>query len=83
MPGLDFERYLQPSLRCSLSPGGAVAMETLSPMATPLPVASDVEMESPKGPSEESPAGQETGTVLPQYATSAHAALCEHCDCLV
>lgn len=63
MPGLDFERYLQPSLRCSLSPGEAVAMETLSPMATPLPMAADVEMESPRGHSEESEAQQETGMI--------------------
>ncbi|KAM8730592.1 disks large-associated protein 5 isoform 2-T2 [Acanthopagrus schlegelii] len=43
LPGLDFERYLQPSQSCSLSPmGEPVAMETLSPMAV------DVEMESPR-----------------------------------
>ncbi|KAM3859854.1 disks large-associated protein 5 [Diretmus argenteus] len=41
IPGLDFERYLQPSERCSPSPGGTVAMETLSPMVE------DTEMESP------------------------------------
>ncbi|TMS22047.1 Disks large-associated protein 5 [Larimichthys crocea] len=41
--GLDFERYLQPTLRCSLSPKETVAVETLSPMAV------DVEMESPRG----------------------------------
>ncbi|XP_039472064.1 disks large-associated protein 5 isoform X1 [Oreochromis aureus] len=40
--GLDFERYLQPSDRCSLTPRDTVATETLSPMAV------DVEMESPK-----------------------------------
>lgn len=62
MPGMDFERYLQPSLRCSLSPAEAVAMETLSPMATPSPVAPDVEMESPNGHSE-SQAQQETGMI--------------------
>ncbi|XP_039992087.1 disks large-associated protein 5 isoform X2 [Xiphias gladius] len=43
IPGLDFERYLQPSQRCSLSPRETVAMETLSPMTE------DVEMESPRG----------------------------------
>lgn len=57
MPGLDFERYLQPSLSCSLSPGQTVAMETLSPMAP------DVEMESPKGHSEELQVRQEEGTI--------------------
>ncbi|XP_070783231.1 disks large-associated protein 5 [Enoplosus armatus] len=41
--GLDFERYLQPSQRCSMSPRETVAIETLSPMAV------DVEMESPRG----------------------------------
>ncbi|RVE59398.1 hypothetical protein OJAV_G00188140 [Oryzias javanicus] len=48
VPGLDFERYLQPSQRCSLSPREPVAEETLSPTAT------DVEMESPIGRAEES-----------------------------
>ncbi|XP_071761210.2 disks large-associated protein 5 [Centroberyx gerrardi] len=42
IPGLDFERYLQPSERCSLSPREPVAIETNSPMAV------DVEMESPR-----------------------------------
>lgn len=41
LPGLDFERYLQPSLRCSLSPRKA-----LSPMV-------DVEMESPRSQTED------------------------------
>ncbi|KAM6951063.1 disks large-associated protein 5 [Aplochiton taeniatus] len=41
VPGLDFERYLQPSARCSLSPRETVAPETSSPMVT------DVEMDSP------------------------------------
>ncbi|XP_029311676.1 disks large-associated protein 5 isoform X2 [Cottoperca gobio] len=45
IPGLDFERYLQPSQRCSLSPRETVAIETLSPMVV------DVEMESPRGQS--------------------------------
>ncbi|GLD57586.1 disks large-associated protein 5 [Lates japonicus] len=45
IPGLDFERYLQPSQRCSLSPRETVAIDTLSPMAV------DVEMESPRGQS--------------------------------
>nr|XP_057918421.1 disks large-associated protein 5 isoform X2 [Doryrhamphus excisus] len=44
--GLDFERYIQPSQRCSLSPERPVSMETLSPMTV------DVKMESPAGPSE-------------------------------
>ncbi|XP_054624761.1 disks large-associated protein 5 [Dunckerocampus dactyliophorus] len=39
--GLDFERYLRPSQRCSLSPAKPVSMETLSPMTV------DVTMESP------------------------------------
>ncbi|XP_074520017.1 disks large-associated protein 5 [Halichoeres trimaculatus] len=47
VPVLDFERYLQPTPRCSTSPGEAVAAETLSPMAV------DVEMESPRGQSED------------------------------
>uniref|UniRef100_A0A3P9IHK1 Discs, large (Drosophila) homolog-associated protein 5 n=1 Tax=Oryzias latipes TaxID=8090 RepID=A0A3P9IHK1_ORYLA len=50
VPGLDFDRYFQPSQRCSLSPREPVAEETLSPMAT------DVEMESPRGQAEELPA---------------------------
>ncbi|XP_067345370.1 disks large-associated protein 5 isoform X1 [Channa argus] len=45
IPGLDIERYLLPSQRCSLSPRETVSIQTLSP----LPV--DVEMESPGGPS--------------------------------
>ncbi|KAF3853371.1 hypothetical protein F7725_014059 [Dissostichus mawsoni] len=53
IPGLDFERYLQPSLRCSLSPQATVAVETLSSMAV------DVEMESPGGPSEDLPSQRE------------------------
>ncbi|KAK5880968.1 hypothetical protein CesoFtcFv8_021822 [Champsocephalus esox] len=53
IPGMDFERYLQPSLRCSLSPQATVAVETLSPMAV------DVEMESPGGPSEDLPSQRE------------------------
>uniref|UniRef100_A0A3Q0R267 Discs, large (Drosophila) homolog-associated protein 5 n=1 Tax=Amphilophus citrinellus TaxID=61819 RepID=A0A3Q0R267_AMPCI len=40
--GLDFERYFQPSDRCSLSPRDAAATERLSHMAV------DVEMESPR-----------------------------------
>ncbi|XP_035469847.2 disks large-associated protein 5 [Scophthalmus maximus] len=47
IPGLDFERYLLPSQRCSLSPRETVARETLSPMAV------DIEMESPRGQSED------------------------------
>ncbi|XP_008313329.1 disks large-associated protein 5 isoform X3 [Cynoglossus semilaevis] len=43
MPGLDWDRYLRPSQRCSLSPRDTVPIETLSPMAV------DVEMESPRG----------------------------------
>ncbi|XP_049916531.1 disks large-associated protein 5 isoform X2 [Epinephelus moara] len=46
IPGLDFERYLQPSQRCSLSPRATVAVE-LSPMAV------DIEMESPRSQSED------------------------------
>ncbi|XP_072770170.1 disks large-associated protein 5 isoform X2 [Nerophis lumbriciformis] len=46
IPGLDFERYLQPSQRCSLSPMEPVTMETLSSMTV------DVEMESPRSQSE-------------------------------
>ncbi|XP_044034886.1 disks large-associated protein 5 isoform X2 [Siniperca chuatsi] len=53
IPGLDFERYLQPSQRCSMSPRETVAVEMLSPMAV------DVEMESPRGQSEDLLAQQE------------------------
>nr|XP_046234183.1 disks large-associated protein 5 isoform X2 [Scatophagus argus] len=42
IPGLDFERYLQPSQRCSLSPRETVAIEPFSPMAV------DVGLESPR-----------------------------------
>lgn len=52
IPGLDFERYLQPSLRCSLSPRET---EMLSPMAA------DVEMESPRGQSEDLLTQKEAG----------------------
>ncbi|XP_041818861.1 disks large-associated protein 5 [Chelmon rostratus] len=58
IPGLDFERYLQPSQRCSLSPRATVAIETLSPMAV------DVEMESPRSQSEDLPTQQEAGSLL-------------------
>ncbi|CAJ1080724.1 disks large-associated protein 5 isoform X4 [Xyrichtys novacula] len=57
IPGLDFERYLQPSHRCSLSLEEPVPAETLSPMAV------DVEMESPRGPSEDMSTLQEPGPV--------------------
>ncbi|XP_054455116.1 disks large-associated protein 5 isoform X2 [Anoplopoma fimbria] len=50
IPGLDFERYLQPSQRCSLSP-----LEAMSPMAV------DVEMESPRGQIEDLLTQQEPG----------------------
>ncbi|XP_076615382.1 disks large-associated protein 5 [Chaetodon auriga] len=53
IPGLDFERYLQPSQRCSLSPRETVSLEMLSPMAV------DVEMESPRSQSEDLPIQQE------------------------
>ncbi|XP_054877104.1 disks large-associated protein 5 isoform X2 [Poeciliopsis prolifica] len=43
IPGLDFERYFQPSQRCSMSPGDTVAIE----------MSSSIEMESPKGQPEE------------------------------
>ncbi|XP_030019514.1 disks large-associated protein 5 [Sphaeramia orbicularis] len=43
MPALDFERYFQPSQRCSLSPREMVAIESPSPMEV------DVEMENPAG----------------------------------
>ncbi|XP_042363726.1 disks large-associated protein 5 isoform X1 [Plectropomus leopardus] len=54
LPGLDFERYLQPSQRCSLSPRDTVAVE-LSPMAV------DVEMESPRSQSEDLLTQQQPG----------------------
>ncbi|XP_038590864.1 disks large-associated protein 5 isoform X1 [Micropterus salmoides] len=46
IPGLD-KRYFQPLQRCSMSPNEKVAIDTLSPMAV------DVEMESPRGQSED------------------------------
>uniref|UniRef100_A0AAQ6ILI1 Discs, large (Drosophila) homolog-associated protein 5 n=1 Tax=Anabas testudineus TaxID=64144 RepID=A0AAQ6ILI1_ANATE len=52
IPGLDFERYLQPSQRCSISPRDTVAIETL-----------DVEMESPRGQSEDLLTQQEPGKI--------------------
>ena len=57
IPGLDFEQYLQPSLRCSLSPRDTVGMETLSPMAE------DVEMESPKGQRKDLLSQQDAGLI--------------------
>ncbi|XP_031691134.1 vegetative cell wall protein gp1-like [Oncorhynchus kisutch] len=60
LPGLDFERYLQPAVRCSLSPREPAVAEMLSPMVI------DVEMESPLAPSEETPQEEvstPTGTV--------------------
>ena len=39
VPGLDFERYLQPSEGCS-PPPGPVAMETLSPKAVAMEMGS-------------------------------------------
>ncbi|XP_062234899.1 disks large-associated protein 5 isoform X1 [Platichthys flesus] len=59
IPGLDFERYLQPSLRCSLSPRETVAIETLSPMAV------DVEMESPAGRSADLLSQHEPAAAVP------------------
>ncbi|XP_029954783.1 disks large-associated protein 5 [Salarias fasciatus] len=53
LPGLDFERYLQPSLRGSLSPRAMDSPEMWSPTAT------DISMESPRGQREE-PTPQET-----------------------
>ncbi|XP_035002659.2 disks large-associated protein 5 isoform X1 [Hippoglossus stenolepis] len=63
IPGLDFERYLQPSLRGSLSPRETVAMETLSPMAV------DVEMESPRGPSDDLLSQHEPAAAVPSVLT--------------
>ncbi|XP_045078698.1 disks large-associated protein 5-like isoform X1 [Coregonus clupeaformis] len=64
IPGLDFERYLQPAVRCSLSPRElAVAEEMLSPMAI------DVEMETPLAPSGEPPQEEvSTPTAFPSLA---------------
>ncbi|XP_029383577.1 disks large-associated protein 5 isoform X2 [Echeneis naucrates] len=76
IPGLDFERYFQPSQRCSLSP--SVAIETLSPMAV------DIEMESPRSQSEDLLTQQEPAlsavpsvlsTVSPQVQTAESALL--------
>ncbi|XP_053197175.1 disks large-associated protein 5 [Scomber japonicus] len=57
-PGFDFERYLQSSQRCSLSPRETAAVETPSPMAV------DVEMESPEGQYEEEAALPAVSSVL-------------------
>ncbi|XP_030630977.1 disks large-associated protein 5 [Chanos chanos] len=60
MPGLDFERYLQKTARCSTSPGETVATETFSPMAT------DEEMRSPEEQQgAQIPDVPETPTALP------------------
>ncbi|XP_051273704.1 disks large-associated protein 5 isoform X2 [Dicentrarchus labrax] len=66
IPGLDFERYLQPSQRCSLSPRETVAVETLSPMAV------DVDMESPIGQSEDLLTRQEAGPCSRVHSPSLH-----------
>ncbi|XP_060951222.1 disks large-associated protein 5 [Limanda limanda] len=63
IPGLDFERYLQPSLRGSLSPRETVALETLSPMAV------DVEMESPRGQSDDLLSQHEPAAAVPSVFT--------------
>ncbi|KAG7491486.1 hypothetical protein MATL_G00004020 [Megalops atlanticus] len=52
-PGLDFERYLQPTLRSSLSPQAPVAMEAASLLATPT--MADVQMDSPEPQQEQMP----------------------------
>uniref|UniRef100_A0A7N8XI91 Discs, large (Drosophila) homolog-associated protein 5 n=1 Tax=Mastacembelus armatus TaxID=205130 RepID=A0A7N8XI91_9TELE len=66
IPGLDFERYLQPSQRCSPSPRGTVAIETLSPMAM------DVELDSPEGQYEDPLTQQEPGMIdTHKYSESA------------
>ncbi|XP_035256878.1 disks large-associated protein 5-like isoform X2 [Anguilla anguilla] len=62
-PGLDFERYLRPTLRCSPSPqAAAVAMEA-SPLLATSPC-TDVQMDSP-GPQLE---GQPEGVSLAHAA---------------
>lgn len=60
VPGLDFERYLQPLQRESLLPRELHAME-MSPMA--------VEMESPRGQSEDALTQQEAASILPAVQT--------------
>ncbi|XP_026171376.1 disks large-associated protein 5 isoform X2 [Mastacembelus armatus] len=74
IPGLDFERYLQPSQRCSPSPRGTVAIETLSPMAM------DVELDSPEGQYEDpltqqEPAGHSVLTLQSPQVQTAESAL--------
>ncbi|XP_068610989.1 disks large-associated protein 5 [Brachionichthys hirsutus] len=54
IPGLDIERYFQPSQRCSLSLTEMVSEETLSPVAV------DVEMKSPSGETQDLCTQQET-----------------------
>nr|XP_019939072.1 PREDICTED: disks large-associated protein 5 isoform X1 [Paralichthys olivaceus] len=63
IPGLDFERYLQPSQRGSMSPRETVAVETLSPMAV------DVEMESPRGQSDDLLTQHEAAAAVPSVLT--------------
>lgn len=62
MAVVDFERYLQPSQRESLSPRQAFAMES--------PMAMDVDVESPKGQAENPLTQQETvSSTLPSMPT--------------
>ncbi|XP_061088217.1 disks large-associated protein 5 isoform X1 [Conger conger] len=66
-PGLDFERYLRPTLRRSPSPQPpAVAMETTSLLATPT--SSDVHMDSPGPEPEQLSEGDSLGNTAPLAA---------------
>ncbi|XP_044193719.1 disks large-associated protein 5 isoform X2 [Thunnus albacares] len=64
-PGFDFERYLQTSQRCSLSPREAVTVDEPSPMAV------DVEMESPRGQYEDLLTQEEAGYARSLTVTTA------------
>uniref|UniRef100_A0A3B3ZIP4 Uncharacterized protein n=1 Tax=Periophthalmus magnuspinnatus TaxID=409849 RepID=A0A3B3ZIP4_9GOBI len=57
--GVDFERYLQPSLRDSLSPRQPFPMES--------PMAMDVDLESPRGQPEESVTQQDAGMIIDSH----------------
>ncbi|KAJ0060098.1 hypothetical protein NL108_003935, partial [Boleophthalmus pectinirostris] len=58
--GVDFERYLQPSLRDSLSPRQPFSMES--------PMAMDVDLESPRGQAEDSVNEQDAGMMTGTHA---------------
>ncbi|XP_036377994.1 disks large-associated protein 5 [Megalops cyprinoides] len=68
VPSLDFERYLQPTLRSSLSPQAPVAMEAASLLATPT--MTDVQMDSPEPQQEQMPDRNAPTDTAPALAQS-------------